>query len=251
MVASPAGSALPATAVAGALRDGQGLGQVGLGQEGRELVAAEPPGAVARAQAAAQRRRDGRERTVARLMPVGVVDGAEVVQVHQHQGQRATASPGAGDLLIEAGMEGAVVEQPGERVGAGQHLQARVGRREGLVAFLDLAVELARFQQGDDLAQHHHRAKHAGPNPDARSNEVASRRRPVETTNAPTAGSPADEAPRVTEQSYRASTAQGVAGSGLVLYGTKAVVEQHGGTISVESAMGDGTTDTLTLPLAP
>ncbi len=64
-------------------------------------------------------------------------------------------------------------------------------------------------------------------------------------------GIPADELPRVTERSYRASTAQGVAGSGLGLYGAKAVVEQHGGTIAVESAVGDGTTVTLTLPLAP
>lgn len=64
-------------------------------------------------------------------------------------------------------------------------------------------------------------------------------------------GIPADELPRVTERSYRASTARGVAGSGLGLYGTKAVIAQHGGTIAVESAVGDGTTVTLTLPLAP
>jgi len=64
-------------------------------------------------------------------------------------------------------------------------------------------------------------------------------------------GIPADELPRVTERSYRASTARGVAGSGLGLYGTKAVIAQHGGTIAVESAVGDGTTVTITLPLAP
>ncbi len=64
-------------------------------------------------------------------------------------------------------------------------------------------------------------------------------------------GIPADELPRVTERSYRASTAQGVAGSGLGLYGAKAVIAQHGGTIAVESAVGDGTTVTITLPLAP
>ena len=50
-------------------------------------------------------------------------------------------------------------------------------------------------------------------------------------------GIPADELPRVTERSYRASTARGVAGSGLGLYGAKAIVAQHGGTIAVESAV--------------
>ncbi len=64
-------------------------------------------------------------------------------------------------------------------------------------------------------------------------------------------GIPADELPRITERSYRASTAQGVAGSGLGLYGTKAVIVQHGGTIAVESVAGVGTAVTLTLPLAP
>lgn len=63
-------------------------------------------------------------------------------------------------------------------------------------------------------------------------------------------GIPAAEAPRIFERYYRASTARGIAGSGLGLAGAQAVVARHGGTIAVESAEGVGTTVTLTLPLA-
>ena len=63
-------------------------------------------------------------------------------------------------------------------------------------------------------------------------------------------GIPAAEVPRIFERYYRASTARGIAGSGLGLAGAQAVVARHGGTIAVESAEGAGTTVTLTLPLA-
>jgi len=64
-------------------------------------------------------------------------------------------------------------------------------------------------------------------------------------------GIPAAEAPRIFERYYRAATARGIAGSGLGLAGVKAIVERHGGAITVESAEGRGTTVTLTVPLAP
>jgi len=63
-------------------------------------------------------------------------------------------------------------------------------------------------------------------------------------------GIPAAELPRVFERFYRASTARGIKGSGIGLSGSTAIVEQHGGTIAVESAVGAGTTVTVSLPLA-
>ena len=62
-------------------------------------------------------------------------------------------------------------------------------------------------------------------------------------------GIPADEQARLFEQFYRAATsAYGVSGTGLGLAISKAVVELHGGTISIESTPGEGTTATVELP---
>jgi signal transduction histidine kinase len=41
-----------------------------------------------------------------------------------------------------------------------------------------------------------------------------------------------------------------IGGSGIGLAGARAIVEQHGGAISVVSAEGDGSTFTVRLPLA-
>lgn len=64
-------------------------------------------------------------------------------------------------------------------------------------------------------------------------------------------GIPADELSRIFERFYRASTARGITGSGIGLVGAKASVEQHGGAIAVASAVGEGTTVTISLPVAP
>jgi two-component system OmpR family sensor kinase len=61
-------------------------------------------------------------------------------------------------------------------------------------------------------------------------------------------GIPAAELPRIFERYYRASTARGMAGSGIGLSGAQAIVAQHGGTITIESVVGAGTTVTVTLP---
>ena len=54
-------------------------------------------------------------------------------------------------------------------------------------------------------------------------------------------GIPPEELPRITTPFYRASTAGGVPGTGLGLAGVKAIVEQHHGTLAIESAEGEGT----------
>jgi signal transduction histidine kinase len=61
-------------------------------------------------------------------------------------------------------------------------------------------------------------------------------------------GIPADELPRVFTRFYRASTAQGFSGTGLGLAGAKALVEQHGGRIMLDSHVGRGTTVSIFLP---
>ena len=62
-------------------------------------------------------------------------------------------------------------------------------------------------------------------------------------------GIPAEELTRVTTPFYRASTARAIPGTGLGLAGVKAIVEQHGGRLVIDSVVGVGTTVTLRLPV--
>ncbi len=63
-------------------------------------------------------------------------------------------------------------------------------------------------------------------------------------------GIPASEIPHIFTPFYRASTARGVMGTGIGLAGANAIVAQHGGSITVESAVDQGTTMTISLPSA-
>jgi signal transduction histidine kinase len=54
----------------------------------------------------------------------------------------------------------------------------------------------------------------------------------------------------VFEQFVRVGDRTRVPGLGLGLYITKQLVEAHGGTISVESVLGEGSTFTVALPTA-
>lgn len=65
-------------------------------------------------------------------------------------------------------------------------------------------------------------------------------------------GIPADEQGHVFSRFYRARAANELAvpGTGLGLAITRALVDQHGGTIELESQEGEGTTVTVTLPAA-
>jgi signal transduction histidine kinase len=64
-------------------------------------------------------------------------------------------------------------------------------------------------------------------------------------------GIPQDELPHVFVPFYRASTSRNVPGIGIGLAGAKKIVEQHGGEITVESALDQGTTVVITLPESP
>jgi signal transduction histidine kinase len=61
-------------------------------------------------------------------------------------------------------------------------------------------------------------------------------------------GIPADELPHVFTHFYRASTSIGIPGTGVGLAGSKTIVEQHGGQITLHSAVGKGTTVNVHLP---
>jgi signal transduction histidine kinase len=65
-------------------------------------------------------------------------------------------------------------------------------------------------------------------------------------------GIPVAEQAQVFERFYRAGNVnpRRTSGFGLGLYVTRAIVQQHGGTITVESVQGQGSTFTLCLPLA-
>lgn len=66
-------------------------------------------------------------------------------------------------------------------------------------------------------------------------------------------GIPAKDIPRVFERFYRVDTARSreTGGTGLGLSIVRHVTEQHGGTVSVASVLGEGSTFRIRLPLAP
>jgi signal transduction histidine kinase len=64
-------------------------------------------------------------------------------------------------------------------------------------------------------------------------------------------GVPAKDLPRIFDRFSRAgNVAEQVAGTGIGLSGSKRIVEQHGGTIAIESEEGRGTLATVILPLS-
>lgn len=64
-------------------------------------------------------------------------------------------------------------------------------------------------------------------------------------------GIPADDLPHIFERFHRAGNVTGrIPGSGIGLASARQIVEQHGGSIEVESQEGQGSTFTVRLPLA-
>ena len=55
---------------------------------------------------------------------------------------------------------------------------------------------------------------------------------------------------RIGERFFRARTSSGIAGTGIGFNLVKMLVEEHGGTVSVESQKGEGSTFTIRLPIA-
>jgi two-component system OmpR family sensor kinase len=62
-------------------------------------------------------------------------------------------------------------------------------------------------------------------------------------------GIPVEELPRVWDELYRGQGARGVPGSGLGLALVRAIVERHGGQVTLRSRVGQGTVVTMRLPV--
>jgi len=62
-------------------------------------------------------------------------------------------------------------------------------------------------------------------------------------------GIPADEIPHIWDRLFRGDRSRTERGLGLGLSLVKAIVEAHGGSVAVESEVGNGSTFTVTLPL--
>ena len=103
--------------------DRVGLLRRGLRQQDRELVAAQPGEHVGLAQAAAQRVRHPHDQFVAGRVAERVVDRLEVVQVEHDRRALGPVALDVGDVALELALEGAAVEEPGQRVVIGHVAQ--------------------------------------------------------------------------------------------------------------------------------
>ncbi|WEZ85598.1 HAMP domain-containing sensor histidine kinase (plasmid) [Rhizobium sp. 32-5/1] len=63
-------------------------------------------------------------------------------------------------------------------------------------------------------------------------------------------GIDADDLPKMFERYFRARTSTGIAGTGIGLNLVKHIVESHGGRVRVESKRGEGSTFTVSFPIA-
>ncbi len=63
-------------------------------------------------------------------------------------------------------------------------------------------------------------------------------------------GIPPDELPRIWDRLFRGDVSRTERGLGLGLSLVKAIVQAHGGTVSVVSEPGQGSTFTVSLPLS-
>ena len=100
------------------LGDDEGAALVRLREQQRELLARDARRDVDAPLPLERVPRDRLERRVAGRVPVLLVHLAERVDVADDHGHRAVAAQGALELQLEQLLEGAAVEQPGERVGA-------------------------------------------------------------------------------------------------------------------------------------
>jgi hypothetical protein len=96
-----------------------------LGEDDRELLAADPRGEVRRPHLALDRPRERLEHAVAGLVAVGVVEPLEVVEVDHDERERAPVAARPRDLLRELAVEVAPVGEPRERVGERDHDEPR------------------------------------------------------------------------------------------------------------------------------
>ena len=127
-----------------ALRDDERAALVGLGQKQRELLAADAGGLVDAAlplEAVAGHELKG---AVACGVAVVLVHDGERIEVSHDHGQRPVGARRTLELHVEQLLEGAPVQQPGERVGPGRVGDARAQCRDAAVL-----VHGKTYQRGD------------------------------------------------------------------------------------------------------
>ena len=100
--------------------------EIAAADDDRELLAARPADVVRLADDGAELGCELGQHLVADGVPVDVVDPLEVVEIeHQQRHGRRLLGGDAHDLVAEPLVEGAVVPEPGERIGLSLELEAR------------------------------------------------------------------------------------------------------------------------------
>lgn len=131
-----------------ALQQGLRLRQIGIGQQDRELVAAQPPQPVAGAQLHGDHVGEVAQELVAHRMPKGVVDQLEVIQVDEAQRMAELRRLRRLDQAQQPAFDLAAVDQAGQGI---------VARMEG-----DFIGQLVRMRDVFDHRQHQGRLLRAG-----------------------------------------------------------------------------------------
>nr|AAP22952.1 hypothetical protein 1 [Rhizobium arachis] len=119
------------------------------GQHDHELVAAEAGEGILRTQQAADTLRHRHQQAVAQLVPVGIVDRLEAVQVAEHHRHRMVAAPRLLDGLLDAVLQQHAVGQLGQRVVQGGLDQLVVGMRQRIGQQAGAHAHLPVEQRGD------------------------------------------------------------------------------------------------------
>jgi hypothetical protein len=120
------------------LGDLQGAGAAGVGSQDEELLTAHAAGQVARPQLGAQHGAHGREDLVAAIVPVGVVDALQVVEVEEDRAQRRGGTARLRGHALERVVDGALADEH-----RADHLaadQQRLADRRGRELAADLAL---------------------------------------------------------------------------------------------------------------
>lgn len=177
-----------------------------------------------------------------------------------HAVQRADAL--IADLLTVAALEGGSVPLERERCSAASLVRDSVDLHRPIAADRKITLEELPVEAGDDLYVDRHRMLQVLGNlignalkftPDGGRVSVGANRagehvvfRVADTGR----GIPPESLPHVFDRFWQGAHAHR-AGAGLGLAIAKGIVEEHGGTITVESAPGRGATFTFTVPVSP
>ncbi len=127
-----------------------GAGQIGLRQDGDELLATPSADRVDPAQRAGHHLAELSQRTIAGVVPIPVVDRLEEIDVDEHEAEAAVVAPRASELGVEDCVQRPVVGQPGDVIG------------QGLALTFDdqLPVRGQRLEQPHEYSEQRQRRQH-------------------------------------------------------------------------------------------